>query len=278
MDVIPADQNSPSPRVGAATATQNDKIYMFSGRGGEAMAPVDEKGRMWVFDPSTESWSFLSPSSGHFPQPRSYHCMVGDGRDTVYLHAGCPEVGRLSDLWAFSISKMEWKQLASAPDPPRGGASLALVDGTLYRMNGFDGKTEQGGTLDMFNTIENSWNTISYLPDGKSGPGARSVSTLVLVRSNGSNLLVTAFGESDPSVLGHQGAGKMLRDAWAYSLEEQRWEQLPTRGGDLPNGRGWFDADVVNVDGKDGIVVVGGLGESNDRLDDAWLLTVSDDD
>lgn len=77
--------------------------------------------------------------------------------------------------------------------------------------------------------------------------------------------------------LGHQGAGKMLRDAWACSLEEQRWTQIRTRGGDSPNGRGWFDADVVNVDGNDGIVVVEGLGESNDCLDDAWLLTFSDE-
>jgi hypothetical protein len=41
-----------------------------------------------------------------------------------------------------------------------------------------------------------------------------------------------------------------------------------------PEARGWFDADVAKVDGKDCVVIVGGLGESNERLDDAWLLAL----
>ncbi|EMC93553.1 hypothetical protein BAUCODRAFT_245471 [Baudoinia panamericana UAMH 10762] len=273
VQTFSASKDSPPPRVGAAVATLANKMYMFSGRGGEAMAPMDEKGGLWMFDPSKEAWSFLSPSSMAFPEARSYHCMASDGKDTIYLHAGCPEKGRLSDLWAFDASEGKWTQLASAPGPPRGGASIEFVDGRLYRMNGFDGKTEQGGCLDVFDTISNSWSSTSYSADGTSGPGARSVSALKAVRKNGSTVLVTMFGESDPSSLGHQGAGKMLSDVWSYSLKEQEWAEVKSAQ-DVPQARGWFDAGVVEVDGTEGIVIVGGLGESNERLDDAWFLTL----
>ena len=81
---------------------------------------------------------------------------------------------------------------------------------------------------------------------------------------------MSLFGESDPSSLGHQGAGKMLSDVWAYEIETGKWAQLSF--GDGPQGRGWFDADIIQLDGKDAIVVSGGLGEDNERLDDLWVL------
>lgn len=272
VESIAATRNAPTPRVGATTAKIGSTMYMFSGRGGVAMAPIDEKGALWALDTKSDRWSCVEPSSGEVPEARSYHCTASDDKDVIYIHAGCPEKGRLSDLWSFSVSSKEWKQLSSAPDPPRGGTSIAYTDGKIYRMNGFDGKTEQGGSLDVHDVAKDSWDTITYPANGKSGPGARSVAALLPVKIGGGTSLVTLFGESDPSSLGHQGAGKMLSDIWAYSLEKGAWSQVATTGGE-PEGRGWFDADVVTIDGKDSIAVGGGLGESNDRLDDLWLLS-----
>ncbi|KAJ5662771.1 hypothetical protein N7462_011697 [Penicillium macrosclerotiorum] len=143
----PATFCSPSPRVGSAACTLNGKIYIFSGRGGVAMAPVEEHGAIWEFDPTQAKWSLISPSgqvSKDLPAARSYHCMASDGEDTIYLHAGCPETGRLSDLWAFSLSRKEWTELSPSFDPPRGGSSITFTEHKLYRMNGFDGEAEQG--------------------------------------------------------------------------------------------------------------------------------------
>jgi len=84
---------------------------------------------------------------------------------------------------------------------------------------------------------------------------------------------VTLFGESDPSSLGHMGAGKMLSDAWAFSLEDASWSLISAQSAERPNGRGWFGADTVEIDGREAVVVVGGLGEANERLGDVWLLT-----
>lgn len=195
--------------------------------------------------------------------------MTGDGRDTLYLHAGCPEKGRLADLWAFSLSRKQWTELAPAADPPRGGTSIAFVKGKLYRMNGFDGKTEQGGCVDIYCPATNSWTSHAFLPDGKAGPTPRSVGVLVPVVRDGRDMLLTMFGERDPSSLGHQGAGKMLDDVWAFDIESKTWAEVNAQGGEYPEARGWFDADVV---GANTVVVHGGLGESNNRLRDIWTL------
>ncbi|PKX97573.1 Kelch repeat protein [Aspergillus novofumigatus IBT 16806] len=245
----PSTSQVPSPRVGSASTTLGKKIYLFSGRGGAAMAPIDEAGAVWEFNPQTSAWRLIT-----------YHCMTSDGTDTLYLHAGCPETGRLSDLWAFRLSTREWTALASAPDPPRGGTSIAFADGALYRMNGFDGKNEQGGSVDVYSPEANAWSSYRFVADGVSGPEARSVSALLPVR----------IGVGDPSALGHQGAGKMLGDVWVFDMEERSWRRVDAQGAEAPCARGWFAADVL---GENAIVVQGGLDESNGRLGDVWILS-----
>ncbi|KAJ5256762.1 hypothetical protein N7478_012866 [Penicillium angulare] len=263
-----ATSEAPSPRVGSATATLNGKVYIFSGRGGIAMAPIEEQGTIWEFDPDASSWSRIIPS-GIFPAARSYHAMASDGKDTIYVHAGCPEKGRLSDLWAFNLAQKKWVELAPAFDPPRGGTSIAFTTGKLYRMNGFDGNTEQGGSVDFYSPETHSWASHLYTPDGKSGPIPRSVSSVLPIYLRGRPFLITLFGERDPSSLGHQGAGKMLRDIWAFDIENKKWEEVSVQGSGVPLARGWFDADVL---GTTTVIVHGGLGESNDRLGDVWKL------
>lgn len=238
------------------------------------MAPVEEHGSLLVFDPMTSDWSVLSPADTEAPYPeaRSYHCLASDGRDTIYLHAGCPEKGRLSDLWSFQLSKRVWTQLASAPDPARGGTSITFTQGTLFRMHGFDGKTEQGGSLDLYDPNNDSWSSVKYSPDGKSGPIPSSVSTLLPITVKGRASLVTLFGELDPSALGHAGAGKMSDYIWKYDIEDKKWSQIRIHADDKPAPRGWFAADTV---GEGKVVVHGGLDEDNGRLGDIWIVDLS---
>lgn len=268
---MPSQSDAPSPRVGTASTTLKESIYLFSGRGGAAMAPIDEQGAIWKFDTTTRQWSLLSPADAvNVPEPRSYHCACSDQKDTLYIHAGCPEKGRLSDLWSFNLGTKQWKQLTSAPDPARGGTSITFADGKLYRMNGFDGKTEQGGSIDVYTPETDTWESHSYKPDGESGPIARSVCALVPVVVGNKSYVVTLFGESDPSNLGHQGAGKMLDDVWAFDISGKTWHKVDAQSNAVPDARGWFDADVV---GQDMIIVQGGLGEANNRLGDVWSLS-----
>lgn len=287
VDVFPLKSNAtnletksassaPSPRVGSASAVLNGKMHLFSGRGGVDMAPIEEQGAMWCYDPASSSWTKITPadSSAPYPPARSYHCSTSDGKETFFLHAGCPAKGRLSDLWMFNINSCTWTQAPDAPGSQRGGASIAYHDGKLYRMNGFDGNTEQGGSIDIFDIANNTWSTDTFEADGYNGPQARSVCVLLPVRLARKDKLLTLFGEHDPSSLGHAGAGKMLGDVWIYDITEKWWTQLQPEGSDgVPDPRGWFDADVVKAEsGNDSIVIHGGLGENNERLTDLWQL------
>lgn len=239
------------------------------------MRPVEENGALWCYNGSEAVWRLVKPadSAAPFPAGRSYHCIASDGRNKIYVHAGCPEAGRLADLWSFDIDTRSWTELAQGPSPPRGGTSIAYLDGKIYRMNGFDGKTEQGGALDIFDVAKGAWSTVLYKPDSVEGPEARSVAALLPISAQGKQYLVTMFGERDPSSLGHAGAGKMLSDSWIWDSEEARWHKLELTG-DVPESRGWFDADVVkDENGSDAIIVHGGLNEENKRLGDVWKLT-----
>lgn len=242
------------------------------------MSPIEEKGSLWLFDVAEGAWARMSPrdESSPYPEGRSYHALANDSRDTLFVHAGCPETGRLRDLWSFNLSSRAWKQLAPAPGPARGGPSLAYSDGKLYRINGFDGKTEQGGSLDVYEIAHDSWTTISYRPDGRAGPIARSVSCLLAVTVFGNPTLITMFGESDPSNLGHQGAGKMLDDVWLFDISTSTWTKMALSGLNHPPPRGWFDADVLLSSPLPKIVVHGGLAESNERLGDLWMLELDE--
>lgn len=274
IQLVFARKEAPTPRVGSASTVLNDIIYFYSGRGGSAMAPIEENGSLWSYNPSTSQWNVISPVdvTAPYPAARSYHTMTNDGNLTLYLHAGCSENGRLSDLWAFDINAETWKNLAAAPDPPRGGSSIAYCAGKLYRMNGFNGQREQGGQLDVYDLSGNTWSTVTYPADGKSGPEARSVGALLAVQVNSDDFLVTLFGEHHPSSLGHAGAGKMLGDVWAYNIAAGHWTKVETKGGWL-QPRGWFGADVLRGNGgQDAIVVQGGLAEDNTRIGDIWIV------
>ncbi|THX72752.1 kelch repeat protein [Aureobasidium pullulans] len=269
----------PSARVGTASTVVDGKIYYFSGRGGVDMAPVDEKGQLWQFcfsDAHGMGWHLIAPAdaSQPVPEPRSYHCMTSDGTANLYVHAGCPTSGRLSDLWSFNVNDRQWTRLASAPSAPRGGTSMTYHAGKLYRMGGFDGKHEIGGEIDIYDIASDTWSIHTFTSDGVNGPGARSVATLLAMAIDGKASLITAFGESDPSALGHAGAGNMLPDSWVCDIETKAWRRVEVEEGEkVPRSRGWFAADVVTLEDKQGIIVQGGLAEDNERLDDAWVLS-----
>lgn len=222
--------NVPAPRVGHATAVIGNRIFLFGGRGGPDMKPLEEYGRVWVFDTKTHLWSYLdsylpaaeplSPAFAdkrtHYPAARSYHSaaavaqprefntrgprrsgggpgrfggavggglkrtetwtewaqgdseivgtpqrpIVGnvannsrdeddEGYGTFIVHGGCLENGgRANDTWAFDVHSRVWQELPSAPGKPRGGTSLAVAGGKLWRYGGFNGESEEGGQLD----------------------------------------------------------------------------------------------------------------------------------
>lgn len=176
----------PEKRVGHTAAVIGERIFVFGGRGGKDMKPLQEKGRVWIYDTRTDTWSFLDPVPGTpFPEARSYHASVASvkpdpspdvetaprnpateepktgviaegaredsekGFGTLFIHAGCPESGRSNDLWAFDIRSRTWKEFPDAPGKPRGGTALTLSKNRIFRFGGFNGESEEGNQVDF---------------------------------------------------------------------------------------------------------------------------------
>ena len=169
---IPAAKpDYPPSRAGHAAAVVGHHIYVFGGRGGADMQPLDEKGRVWVFDTVGNAWSHLDPAAGSpVPEARSDHACAAsehplpdanpanadatasaelfDGYGTIFIHGGCLASGRLADIWSFDVSARFWAKLPDAPGPPRSGSALAIAGNRLYRYGGSDGTAALGGGID----------------------------------------------------------------------------------------------------------------------------------
>ncbi|TBU25310.1 hypothetical protein BD309DRAFT_947861 [Dichomitus squalens] len=299
-----ADQNSalPQPRVGATTVWLNDALYLWGGRGGEDMTPLDAhqvgvwKATINASEGPQQSvrWErIVATNEDQAPESRSYHASVALGGN-IYIHAGCPTSGRLSTLHAFHVKDCSWKVLASAPEPGRGGTSLAATTvagkDLLLRFGGFCGQQlpSAAGEVDIYIIAEDKWVTIQPTADPVHGsPGPRSVAGFAHFQSPfpalSNSVAVLYHGEREASSQGHAGAGQFWDDVWVLLKEGDdvlngwQWQQLEVYSDDhLPEGRGWFPpAAWVDGHGDTKLVLFGGLLSSNERSDELWELEIN---
>jgi hypothetical protein len=194
----------PEKRVGHAAAVIGERIFVFGGRGGKEMKPLEENGRVWVYNTRVDSWSYLDPMPGTpYPAARSYHSSVAiekpepanmkgvkvdnaaemprigtiaegaqtdeekGGYGTFFVHAGCPTSGRTNDLWGFDVRSHTWKEFPPGPGKPRGGTAICVSKQRIYRYGGFNGESEEGGQLDVLELALETMNDKSGL--GESG-------------------------------------------------------------------------------------------------------------
>ena len=250
------------------------------------MTPLEEYGAVHTFEPSSSTWSLLTTKSGPYPQARSYHCATSTSTHLI-IHAGCGTAGiRFNDVWAFDVQTGEWAKPPDAPGDPRGGSAITYAAGKIWRLGGYNGKTEVGGVIDCLalpSSISElaaaKWesrpfeaSTDSTAKELDKGPGARSVCALLPLK--GTEKLVTFLGEGRPSPTGgHDAAGNFWGDVWTYDPETDKWEAVDPSdragdGGHGPGERGWFAAASYDDDA----LLWGGIDGRNERLSDGWLL------
>ncbi|KAI1793182.1 hypothetical protein LXA43DRAFT_286162 [Ganoderma leucocontextum] len=296
------DQSLPEPRVGATTVWLNDALYLWGGRGGQDMAPLSaQQAGIWKATirasegpQQSVRWERVAATNeDQAPESCSYHVSVAHG-DNVYIHAGCPASGRLGTLHAFNITGSQWKALASAPEPGRGGTSLAATTvagkDVLLRFGGFCGQQlpSAAGEVDVYVISEDKWLTVQPTADPTHGsPGPRSVAGFTHFQSPfpalSNAVAVLYHGERDASSQGHAGAGEFWDDVWVLLKEGDdvlngwSWQHLEVYSDDhIPEGRGWFPP-AAWVDGHDDtkLVLFGGLLSSNERSDELWELEIN---
>ncbi|KAI7247140.1 galactose oxidase [Hortaea werneckii] len=164
---IGATEGAPPKRWGHSAAVVDDRIYVFGGSGQDDGEPMDEQGRVWVFNTATNAWYALDPHpESKRPEPRSQHASAAsehprptqrptgegvapqmpidpakevpeppapDTYGTIIVQGGKAKSGeQLHDIWAFDISSRTWAELPSLPSPMSGSSSLAMTDKRIY--------------------------------------------------------------------------------------------------------------------------------------------------
>ncbi|KAL6718537.1 hypothetical protein ACLMJK_004629 [Lecanora helva] len=165
----------PPPRVGHTAITVDDHIYVFGGRGGKAMKPLEENGRLWVFDTKLRLWSYLDPTKGSpYPDPRSYHTSTSTEHPVSHVtDSGGPPAGSV----ASAFTKAPAQEPQDQTEAPIGVSASGLDDhGTVFIHGGC---TAEGRVADVwaFDIASRTW---SRFPDAP-GP-ARGGTCLTLAR------------------------------------------------------------------------------------------------
>ena len=163
---IEGSDGAPPKRHGHSAAVIEDRMYVVGGYGEDGEL-LDEKGRVWVFDTTSNKWSHFDPPEGSDrPEPRACGAAVAsehpravtkrtdeellpqdlpdpetmipeipntDTYGTFILQGGTGKDDKyINDLWSFDISTRSWAELPSPPPPTSTKPSLAMVANRLY--------------------------------------------------------------------------------------------------------------------------------------------------
>src|SRR3569833_1720862 len=104
VEALAALANASTPRVGCDTTSLHDALYMSPGRGGLAIAPIDEEGAIWRYTPRHSHWDQIKPadSSAPYPVGRSYHAIVSR-RGCCNCGGPAEDNSRLEDAWRLQF-------------------------------------------------------------------------------------------------------------------------------------------------------------------------------
>lgn len=226
----------------SATVARN-RFFVFGGgeKPSDSPKPLEENGRLWVFDPLSSKWTFLDPPPDTtFPFARTKHVSTSspDG-SVIFVYGGLSsDQVRLNDLWAFYLDEGKWSRLPDPPGSPTSGINLTCGQGKLWRL-GYSDDSEKstgsiprgqidfleyptGGTLDdvskdlaqgHMNDLKSNiqWETLEFNTSKSSEvPSPRDSAALQFITTgNGRDYLLLALGSGDK---------EEFSDIWIYQL------------------------------------------------------------
>lgn len=183
----PSASDVPAPRVGHATAVIGSRIFLFGGRGGPDMAPLDEAGRVWVFDTRSRTWTYLDPvpavtDDADVPHPaaRSQHCAAATEHPRDLGRPSAPRKPQTWRQWAVGDSS----RTGIPQDPVVGRVAEEAVDqesdgyGTFLVHAGRLADGERTADLWSFDVASRTWTELPAAP----GP-ARDGSAICISKS-----------------------------------------------------------------------------------------------
>ena len=189
----PAKSEVPVPRVGHATASIGSRIFLFGGRGGPDMKPLEEGGRVWVFDTRTNTWTYLDPVPAvkggtivPHPAARSYHCATSHDRPRDFAKPAPRPPTNWRERFLGDTSRTGIPQ-----DPIVGNVAEDAVDeesdgyGTFFVHGGCLANGERTNDLWAFNVRTRTWRELPAAPGPARGGSAICISKTRLFRFGG---------------------------------------------------------------------------------------------
>jgi len=263
----PAPTNAPGSRQMAMSWTDlSGNLWLFGGQGYDAAGSYGELNDLWVFDPSTNEWTWISgssampcsegicsgagvygalgvPAAGNIPLGRDSaatwtdsngHLWLFGGEGQFSISPGLVSGGEFNDLWEFNPATNEWAWAGGTnPYANRSGNPLAIY-----------------GTLGV--------------PSPGNNPGARIAAAAWTDRSGNFWLF------------GGAGAG-YLNDLWEFNPSTNEWAWMS--GSDTVPSTGFGDGGQPGVYGTLGTAssanTPGGRENSSswtDKSGNLWLF------
>ncbi|KAK2603681.1 hypothetical protein QQS21_004155 [Conoideocrella luteorostrata] len=193
-DNKPELNDIPSPRVGHATAVIGSRIFLFGGRGGPDMKPLEEAGRVWVYDTRSHAWSYLDPVPAvkggaivPHPAPRSFHCATATDRPRDFPRPAGPKKPQTWRQWAVG----DTSKTGIPQDPVVGHIAEQAVDqesdgyGTFFVHAGCLANGDRTSDLWAFDVHTRTWTELPAAPGPSRGGSAICISKSRLFRFGG---------------------------------------------------------------------------------------------
>lgn len=272
------------PVVGIVSEEAMDEEELGYGtffiHGGCLSGPGERTGDLWAFDVRSKTWQEFPSAPG---MPRGGAAMTVS-KSRIYRFGGFngkTQEGAQLDVLEIGVSTFEDGR---TPQPGE-----AIV-------------TARGGWHSIYAAPSNDIDSASGL---ERYPPSRSVCSLTTVTvGGGREYLVLMLGEAEASAAGHSGAGKFHDDIWAFQVpplgmssasvgeafrtafgaksNEGKWfsveagaydEEDEDQEEDIgPGARGWLASAAMGELEENGVLVWGGLDETNQRLGDGYIF------
>lgn len=199
----------PSARAGHSACVIDSKVVIYGGYGNvNDPKPLQEGGRVWIFDPQTMHWSHLDAANEKFPS-RYLHAAAAHGNRLI-LHGGFSESSESepeTDVWVFDLETRVWTELPALNDHADGQSrmistsppNLAVVDDSLYIVAGSSDAGSLVYSLNLSADAEKLWTTMHFSTNPlTTGPRPRKGAGLVPITTGmGRSYLVFMLGEKE---------------------------------------------------------------------------------
>ncbi|KAK0745203.1 hypothetical protein B0T21DRAFT_281623 [Apiosordaria backusii] len=299
--------NIPPPRKGHASAVIGHRIFIFGGSSPSSSEPLNESGRVWVFDTRTHLWSFLDPAlaTPTHPSGRYSHSAVATTKPDNFSpsHPHHSSSHQTWTEWALGTDSTTLHEQGIPQDPVVGFLAEKAKDldsegyGTFIISGGSLTSGELTNETWAFDIHSSTWQPLppspnppvsgaslalaknrlyrygGVTPDGiYSGSGQIDYLELALDSFNdvasAGEVLVTAKGEWKSILQGKTDVGYKQPDPTEVPLEEEKIS-------DWPGGRANASLSVVTIGGANGreyLLLAFGDGLNGEKLGDVWAF------